>query len=275
MPSAISVVTLLTDFGERDYFVASMKGVILGINTQARVVDISHTITPHAIDEAAFLLNACYHYFPDGTVHVVVVDPGVGSSRRRLLVTTSRYFFVAPDNGVLTSVIEHEHAVEVRQIENRQLCLDAEGATFDGRDVFAPSAAWLTRGHTPGAYGRLVSDYHRLQIPKPEIRDGALHGRVVSIDHFGNLITDITPADLAAWQTWKAEQAGSRASGRQDMTLTVGGATIDSLKTHYAQGSPDKPDALINSIGYLEVFMKETHAAHALRVTTGTAVVLQ
>ena len=268
MPSAISVVTLLTDFGDRDYFVASMKGVMLGINNQVRVVDISHTVTPHAVEEAAFLLNACYHYFPDGTVHVAVVDPDVGSPRRRLLVTTSRYFFVAPDNGILTHIFENEQSVEVRQIENRQFHLDAEGATFDGRDVFAPSAAWLTRGQTSGAYGRLVSDYHTLQIPKPEIRDGTLHGRVAYIDHFGNLMTDITPDDIQAWR------AGQGVEGRQGMTLTIGDTTIDNLKTHYAQGSSDRPEALINSNGYLEVFMKASHAAHALHVTTGTPVAI-
>ena len=109
MPSAISVVTLTTDFGEQGHFVASMKGVILGINNQARIIDMSHNITPHSIEEAAFLLNSSYHYFPDGTVHVVVVDPGVGSSRRGLLVTTSRFFFVAPDNGVLTYVLSLIH----------------------------------------------------------------------------------------------------------------------------------------------------------------------
>ena len=271
MPSAISVVTLLTDFGDRDYFVAGMKGVILGINNQVRIVDISHAVTPHAVEEAAFLLNACYHYFPDGTVHVVAVDPGVGSSRRGLLVTTSRYFFIAPDNGVLTHVFDNEQSVEVRQIENRQFRLDAEGATFDGRDVFAPSAAWLTRGQMSGAYGRLVSDYHRLTIPKPGIRDGALHGRVAYIDHFGNVMTDITTGDIQAWRTWQAEQSGGK---RQDMTVTIGGATIDNLKTHYAQGSPDTPDALINSNGYLEVFMNATHAARALHVTTGTPVTI-
>ncbi len=278
MPSAISVVTLLTDFGGRDYFAAGMKGVILGINNQARVVDISHTVTPHAVEEAAFLLNACYQYFPDGTVHVVVVDPGVGSSRRGLLVTTSRYFFIAPDNGVLTPVFDKEQSVEVRQIENRQFRLDAEGATFDGRDVFAPSAAWLTRGQQPGAYGRLVSDYHTLRIPKPEIRDGVLHGRVAHIDHFGNVITDITSDDIRTWQTaqeGKAGRAGSRGRAGTGITVTVGGVTIDNLKTHYAQGSSDTPDALINSNGHLEVFMRETRAAHALQVTTGAPVTLR
>ncbi len=261
MPSAISVVTLLTDFGDRDYFVAGMKGVILGINNQARIVDVSHRAAPHAIEEAAFLLNACYRYFPDGTVHVVVVDPGVGSSRRGLLVTTPRFFFVAPDNGVLTHIFETERSVEVRHIENRQFRLDSEGATFDGRDVFAPAAAWLTRGQTPGAYGRLVSDYHTLRIQKPEVRDGTLHGRVAYIDHFGNIMTDITPDDIHA-----LHQAG----GRQRISFAIGGMIIDDIKTHYEQGSSEKPEALINGNGYLEVFLKETSAANRLGVTVGT-----
>ncbi len=263
MPSAISVLTLLTDFGARDHFVASMKGVILGINNQARIIDISHHVRPYSIEEAAFLLNSCYHYFPDGTVHVVVVDPGVGSARRGLLVTTSRFFFVAPDNGVLTYIFENELSVEVRQIENRQFRLDSEGATFEGRDVFAPSAAWLTRGQTPGAYGRLVSDYEKLKIEKPAVRDGSLHGRVAYIDHFGNIITDITPTDIQAFQ---------QVSKQKSISFEIGGVVIDTLKTHYEQGSSTKPDALINSNGYLEVFMKEGSAAETLGVKTGTSL---
>lgn len=266
MPSATSVLTLLTDFGERDHFVASMKGVILGINNQVRIIDISHHVTPHSIDEAAFLLNACYHYFPDGTVHVVVVDPGVGSSRRGLLVTTSRFFFVAPDNGVLTYIFENERSVEVRQIENRQFRLDSEGATFDGRDLFAPSAAWLTRGQTPGAYGRLISDYETLPIHKPEVRKGTLHGRIAYIDRFGNLITDITPADIQSLQT---------ITKRKSISFEIGGVTIDHLKTHYEQGSSEKPEALINSNGYLEVFMKEASVAQRLGLKAGTALEIQ
>ena len=266
MPSAISILTLLTDFGARDHFVASMKGVILGINNQARIIDISHNVAPYSIEEAAFLLNSCYHYFPDGTVHVVVVDPGVGSARRGLLVTTSRFFFVAPDNGVLTYIFENELSVEVRQIENRQFRLDSEGATFEGRDLFAPSAAWLTRGQTPGAYGRLVADYEKLTIQKPEVRDGSLHGRVAYIDRFGNIITDITPADIQALRT---------ITKRKNISFEIGGVTIDNLKTHYEQGSPEKPDALINSNGYLEVFMKEGRAAERLGVKTGTSLEIQ
>lgn len=261
MPSAISVLTLLTDFGDRDYFAASMKGVILGINNQARIIDISHNVERHSIEEAAFLLNSCYHYFPDGTVHVVVVDPGVGSVRRGLLVTTSRFFFVAPDNGVLTYIFENELSVEVRQIENRQFRLDSEGATFDGRDVFAPSAAWLTRGQTPGTYGRLVSDYEKLKIEKPEVRGGSLRGRVAYIDHFGNIITDVTSADIQALQT---------ITKHRSISFEIGSVVIDTLKTHYEQGSSTKPNALINSNGYLEVFMKEGSAAETLGIKTGT-----
>ncbi|MDE3225614.1 MAG: SAM-dependent chlorinase/fluorinase, partial [Nitrospirota bacterium] len=130
MPSAISVITLLTDFGTRDYFVASMKGVILNINSQTRIVDLSHEVAPQQVAEAAYLLKSSYRYFPDGTIHVAVVDPGVGSSRRPLLVTTSRYFFIAPDNGLLSYIFEEETGVEVRVIENKQYRLDSEGATF-------------------------------------------------------------------------------------------------------------------------------------------------
>ena len=263
MPSAISVVTLTTDFGEQGHFVASMKGVILGINNQARIIDMSHNITPHSIEEAAFLLNSCYHYFPDGTVHVVVVDPGVGSSRRGLLVTTARFFFVAPDNGVLSYVFENELDVEVRQIENRQFRLDSEGATFDGRDLFAPSAAWLTRGLTPGAYGRLISDYEKLSIQKPEVKKGVLEGRVAYIDHFGNIITDITPDAIKLLQ---------EITKKKGFSLQLGGITLEELKTHYKQGSTETPSALINSNGYVELFLRQERVSDKLGVKIGDLV---
>ena len=263
MPSAISVVTLITDFGDRDYFVASMKGVMLGINNQIRIIDVSHHVTPHSIEEAAFLLNSCYHYFPDGTIHVVVVDPGVGSSRRGILVSTSRYHFVAPDNGVLSYIFENELDVEVRQIENRQFRLDSEGATFDGRDLFAPSAAWLTRGQTPGAYGRLVSDYERLPIQKPEVRKGVLHGRVAYIDCFGNIMTDVTPDDIKSLQ---------EVNKKKDFSIQLGDTTLQELKTHYEQGSPENASALINSNGYVEIFLQQGRASDRLGVNIGDSI---
>ena len=263
MRSAISVVTLLTDFGERDYFVASMKGVILNINPQARIVDLSHQVRPQQVDEAAYLLKSCYRYFPEGTVHVVVVDPGVGSARRPLLVTSSRYYFVAPDNGVLTDVLQEEVSVEVREIENKQYRLDAEGATFDGRDLFAPAAAWLTRGQPPGSYGRLIRDYVRLSSQEPAWEGQALVGRIIYVDHFGNLISNVTPLHL------KEVQGKLR---RSRVTIRVGGTVIEGLTSHYAEGSPDAPQALINSNGQLEVFVKEGSAAEWLKLGRGERI---
>ena len=242
MPSAISIVTLLTDFGDRDYFVPSMKGVILGINTQARIIDISHRVTPHSIQEAAYMLNATYSLYPEGTVHVVVVDPGVGSSRRPLLVTTSQHLFLAPDNGVLSYIFKNEPSVEVREIENKQYRLDSEGATFDGRDVFAPAAAWLTRGQVPGSFGRLTREYVTLPIPEAQVKKNILIGEIVYIDHFGNVISNIASTDFDTLRTETKQQQHS---------IHVGGVTIDQLKTHYAEGADQSPDPLINSNGYL------------------------
>ncbi len=262
---AISVVTLLTDFGQHDHFVAAMKGVILGINPHVRFVDLSHHITPHRIEEAAYVLKSAYRYFPEGTVHVAVVDPGVGSRRRALLATSSRYFFLAPDNGLLSYALEDESGVDVRQIENKQYRLDAEGATFDGRDLFAPCAAWLTRGQQAGSYGRLIQDYARLPKQKPDLRMGVLSGRVLYVDHFGNVITSITPYDLREWR-------GVTKRSEQEAVVSLAGHAIQGLVTSYAEGMAQVPGALINSHGQLEIFLKEGRASDLLHVGIGDAV---
>ncbi|MGQ0811747.1 MAG: SAM hydrolase/SAM-dependent halogenase family protein, partial [Nitrospiraceae bacterium] len=237
MPSALSIVTLLTDFGERDSFVASMKGVILGINPHTRIIDLSHRVNPHDVEEAAFVLKLAYRYFPDGTVHIVVVDPGVGSHRRPLLVTTSRYLFVAPDNGVLSYIYQDETDVEVRQIQNNQYRLDSEGATFDGRDLFAPAAAWLTKGQSVGSFGRLIRDFVRLPILDPTWENQTLVGSVVYVDHFGNLISNVTPGHLK-------ELHG--VTTRPQPIIHIGSITIEGLSNSYSEGSTDTPRALIN-----------------------------
>jgi len=265
MPAAISVITLLTDFGDRDYFVASMKGVILGINPQARIVDLSHTVTPHQVEEAAYLVKASYKYFPDGTVHVAVVDPGVGSLRRPLLVTTSRHFFVAPDNGLLSYIYQDETNVEVRQIENKQYRLDSEGATFDGRDLFAPAAAWLTRGQQPGSYGKLIQDYVRLPLAEPTWQGSVLTGTIVYVDRFGNLISNFTPFHV------QDVQGRTR---RSSVSIRIGGVTIDGLVRSYSQGDPSVPHALIKSNGQVEVFVKEGSVAGALGLSRGATITL-
>ncbi len=265
MPSAISLVTLTTDFGDVDYFVPSMKGVMLGINSQLRMVDLTHHIPVYGIEQAAFFLKSCYQYFPDGTVHVVVVDPGVGSSRRALLATTSRHFFLAPDNGVLSYVLQEETSVEVRSIENKQYRLDSDGATFDGRDLFAPSAAWLTKGQVPGSYGRLIRDYVMLDPRPPRMHQQILQGRIVYIDHFGNGITNITTGDMETFHTVTKKECSG---------IKVGSVHIQGIKTHYGEGATGIPEALINSNGHLEIFIKQGRAVDRCELHVGQMVEL-
>ncbi len=260
MPPALPLITLLTDFGTKDHFVASMKGVILSINPQARIIDITHEIFPFRIAEAAACLRACYRTFPEGTVHVAVVDPGVGSSRRPILVTTSRYFFVAPDNGVLTPVLAEEQDVEIRHLENRQYQLESPGATFHGRDLFAPAAAWLTKGQPSSLFGGLIDDPVRLPVESPAWCEHTLIGQVTGIDRFGNLLTDITARHLDDVRA--VAQGGT-------LTIRIAGSRIDGLVSSYSEGRPDHPSALINSNGYLEVFMREASAAVILGIGLG------
>ena len=166
MPHPLGLITLLTDFGDRDSFVASMKGVILTINPHATIVDLSHHVPPHSVEDAAYLLKSCYRYFPKGTVHVAVVDPGVGSARRPLIAKSEHYFFLAPDNGLLTPILAGDSEVEVREIENADYRLTPRRRTFDGRDLFAPAAAWLTRQQPFASFGqrhRRLQDLHDLE----------------------------------------------------------------------------------------------------------------
>ena len=265
MPGALSVITLLTDFGTRDYFVASMKGVILNINPQAWIADLSHEVAPHDIAGAAYLLKSCYRYFPDGTVHVAVVDPGVGSNRRPLLISTSRYFFIGPDNGLFTYVCDEETGVEIRQIENRQYRLDSQGSTFDGRDLFAPAAAWVTKGQAVGSFGRLLTTYERIPTTAPGWDRQVMTGQIMHVDHFGNLISNLTSFELK-------EVRG--VTKRAVSSLRLGGQTIEGLVSSYSDGAPGVPQALINSNGQIEVFVREGNAAELLGVGRGARIEL-
>jgi S-adenosyl-L-methionine hydrolase (adenosine-forming) len=245
--------------------VASMKGVILNINPQAQILDLSHHVTAHDVADAAYLLKSCYRYFPDGTIHVAVVDPGVGSHRRPLLVSSTRYFFIGPDNGLFTHVCQEESGIEVRQIENRQYRLDSDGATFDGRDLFAPAAAWLTKGQPIGSFGRLVPNYERLSIPDPAWDSHVMAGQIVYIDRFGNLISNLTAHHVKEVRGF---------AKRSEPYIRIGGLTIEGLVRTYDEGAPDQPHALINSNGYVEVFLKKGRAAEHLMAARGTRVEL-
>jgi S-adenosylmethionine hydrolase len=191
------VITLITDFGTAGPYVGSMKGVILSIHPDARIVDIAHDIRPQDVDEAAFVLNRAYAYFPAGTIHVVVVDPGVGSDRAVLAVRTERYIFLAPDNGVLKYVFDACPDARVFRVTNQDFSLSPVSRTFHGRDVFAPAAAHLSRGVDIERMGEPFTEYVRGEVQRPEVRPREIRGEIVFIDGFGNGITNIEEALFA------------------------------------------------------------------------------
>jgi S-adenosylmethionine hydrolase len=196
---------------------------------------------------------------------VAVVDPGVGSERRPLIAKSARYFFCAPDNGLLTHVFEEEGDVEVREIENKQYRLDADGHTFDGRDVFAPAAAWLTKQQPFASYGRMVGDPHRFPVSQPRWEQAALVGEVIYVDVFGNLITNVSLRHVKEVR---------ELTKRPNPLIRIAGESIDGLVRSYVEGDHGTPRALINSDGQLEIFCKEANAAAFLKVSRGEQVKL-
>jgi S-adenosylmethionine hydrolase len=263
VPHPLGLITLLTDFGDRDSFVASMKGVILTINPHATLVDLSHHVPPHSVEDASYLLKSCYRYFPNGTVHVAVVDPGVGSARRAITVKSARYFFLAPDNGVLSYIFDDEQPVEVREINQRKFRRESPGRTFDGRDLFAPAAARLAKQEPFESYGPVIGDYQTFPIAQPHWEQATLVGEIVYVDWFGNLISNLTQQHL--------EEVRLVAKGRQ-LSILIGKRIIEGLVESYSEGMAEKPSALINSDGKLEAFLKEASAADLLQVGRGARI---
>lgn len=246
----MSIITLLTDFGGRDSFVAQMKGVILGINPHATIVDLTHELPPQGIQEAAFHLNSAYRHFPKGTIHVAVVDPGVGGPRRALLAVNRFGRFLAPDNGVLSPIFHDHPSSKIFQLTSPKYRLKLHSATFDGRDVFAPAAGWLSKGVPPSKMGRKIVDPVSFPRADPKRnKDGSLVGRVMQVDRFGNLITNINRSDLAPW-----------ISAGKTPILTIKEQRIRGLKQSYAGAAPGEPAALINSDDYLEIFCNQAKA---------------
>lgn len=252
------IITLMTDFGYRDPFAGMMKGVIKRISPEAEIIDLTHGITPHDITEAAFALTESYRYFPAGTVHVVVVDPGVGSARRRIIAAADGHVFIGPDNGVLSGVLAADAAHKVHEIATAGVMLNPSGATFDGRDVFAPAAAWRTLGRELSEFGPSVDNPVLLTLPVAELRGDRIAGEVIHIDAFGNLITNIRADDL-------------RSLGAGTYQAEVG-TVRTSVVSCYADGRCEIPHALLNSSGYVEIFLTEGNAAERLGVKRGERV---
>ncbi|MBI4285331.1 MAG: SAM-dependent chlorinase/fluorinase [Chloroflexi bacterium] len=260
-----NVITLTTDFGLTDGYVAAVKGVILGINPEAKLVDISHSIGPQDIAQAAFVLATAYSYFPSRTVHLVVVDPGVGSERRAIILRTSQYDFVAPDNGVLSYVLPQNPAgsklavlapeMEAVAITKPEFWRSPVSSTFHGRDIFAPVAARLALGLSPATFGKPVNALTVLPLSQPRRRsDGSLTGHIQHVDSFGNLITDIRGDDLPG----------------ETLAIEVSGRQINGLSRTYTNGH--NLLALIGSSGYLEIAVKEGSARDLLNAGVGDEV---
>ena len=260
------IITLLTDFGTSDYFVGAMKGALLSVNPDARVVDITHEVPAHDIESGAFTLLAAFETFPAGTVHVAVVDPGVGSARRAIAVEGAGQLFVGPDNGLFGYVYERVGEFRVFNVVNENFFRARVSTTFHGRDVFAPVAGALSLGTKPEELGPEVKDFVRLPFASPAREDSkTLAGRVIHVDRFGNCVTNVAPRDFGD----RGEAASSR-FGR----VRVAGREITSVRTHFAEGSESsgEPFAVWGSAGLLEIAVYCDSAARLLGVSRGDAV---
>jgi S-adenosylmethionine hydrolase len=257
------IITLTTDFGTNDHLVGSMKGVILTINPASRIVDINHGVAPFDILDGALSIANAYRYFPPRTIHVVVVDPGVGTQRRPLLVSGEKQYFIAPDNGVLSMIFQQESCI-VRHITAEHYFLNPISSTFHGRDIFAPTAAWLGKAFQTEAFGEEITDYVRFTMPKAKPSGTSVKGVVLRVDAFGNLMTNLATEDVPA---------AAVASG--EIKLTINGKEITKLVKTFGLGAPGEPVALFGSAGYLEIAVNRGNAARTLGVNRGAEVTLQ
>jgi len=256
------IITLTTDFGTSDHLVGTMKGVILNINPAARIVDLNHHVTPFDVLDGALSIANAYRYFPARTIHVVIVDPGVGTDRRPLLVSGEKQYFIAPDNGVLSMIFERESCL-VRHITSEHYFLNPVSPTFHGRDIFVPTAAWLSKAFQTEAFGEEITDPVRFTMPKPKSAGQVVKGVVLRVDAFGNLMTNLRTEDVPA----AAVESGA-------IKLSVAGKEIRKLAQTFGLGTPGEPIALFGSAGYLEIAVNRGSAARTLGANRGAEVTL-
>jgi S-adenosyl-L-methionine hydrolase (adenosine-forming) len=254
------VIALLTDFGTRDHYAGTMKGVVLGICPDATIVDITHEIAAHDVLGGALELAASYKYFPPGTIFLVVVDPGVGSARRGVAVQSGGYAFVCPDNGVLTAVLSEHAQDRAVELTERRYARPTVSRTFEGRDRFAPAAAWLAKGIELPALGRPAGALQRLDIPQPEVTADEIRGEVLRVDRFGNLITNI------------GRSAFERVVTTQTVDIRIGDHIVPRFVTTYADVIRGAVCALFGSSDHLEIAANGASAADVLSVERGAPV---
>lgn len=262
----MNLVTLLTDFGTRDYFVGAMKGAILSVNPSAKIVDITHDSPAHNISAAAFTLLAAHSTFPKDTIHVCVVDPGVGSERRAILAVTENYFFLAPDNGVLSLIYDQEPGAQVFHVTNNRFFRVPLSTTFHGRDIFAPLAGAVSRGVLPFELGEEIKDFVRYQKHEVlQIDRRTVQGEIVHIDHFGNCITNLTREDLPPDFTG------------DNVILAVNNREITKVQTYFAEAKEDGAAVfmIFGSAGFLEIAAFQNSAAKLLGAKVREPVLLK
>jgi len=251
------VITLLTDFGLRDHFVAAMKGVILSLNPDVTLVDISHLVPPQDIFAGAFTLGQAWALFPPGTIHVAVVDPGVGTARKVMAASAAGHYFVAPDNGILTCIMEGQEDFTAYEVTAEHYFRKPVSVTFHGRDIFAPIAAWISRGIPLKQLGPALPRPVRLNIPVPrKVREGVIQGAILAVDQFGNLITNLKPADVPP----------------ASKIILGSKREVTSFRRVYGEGTPGELFVLQGSTGYLEIAVKNGSAAAALELKAGAAI---
>ena len=256
------VIAFLTDFGTKDHYAGTVKGVVLSICPEAACVDITHEIPPHDIMTGALELAAAYKYFPSGTVFVVVIDPGVGSVRRPLAAEAGGYRFVAPDNGVLTLVFKEMPPSRVVELTERRYARPTVSRTFEGRDRFGPAAAWLAKGIELSALGRTLDNWQSLSVPEPTVTDAQITSEVLRVDRFGNLITNVD------------RQTFDRFAGTERVEIVAGSATVGKVVMTYADAESGALCALFGSSEHLEIVVNGGSAAERLALGRGARITI-
>jgi S-adenosylmethionine hydrolase len=250
------IIALITDFGTKDYFVGAMKGVILSINDEANLIDITHEIPPQDILSASFTLRNCYKEFPKNTIFVAVVDPGVGSERRAILVETEKYFFIVPDNGLLSFIFDQEENFKIFKITNKKFFRHPVSKTFHGRDIFSPSAAHLSNGIQPYEFGDQITDFVSFYENSPKrISKNEVEAEIIHIDRFGNLITNLKKEDIP-----------------ENFTLTIGETRIKNMKTFFSEAEKSEVFMIFGSAGFLEIAAFQDSAEKILKSKVGEKI---
>ena len=256
-------ITLITDFGTADHYAGTMKGVILNINPDVQIVDICHQIAPYDIFEAAYALVQSYRFFPPHTIHLVVVDPGVGTARRPILASAGHYKFVAPDNGVLSLLFGREQNVRVWHITADHYFLNPVSHTFQGRDVFAPVAGWLSKGVEVEKFGDPITDYAKFTSPKPKrVGENLIKGMTLKVDSFGNIITNVSPEDVPELFS----------ENPPPFRIIINHREITRLNLAYSMGRAGELFAIVGSSGFIEICTNRGSAAKILKANRGVEV---